>query len=66
MTMPPNHTAARLFYDDDADLERLRARPIAVIGFGTQGHAHAQNLADNGLEVIVGLRSGSHRRWAWM
>ena len=53
----------RLFYDTDAALERLHGRPIAIIGFGSQGHAHAMNLRDAGLDVRVGLYNGS-RSWA--
>ena len=53
----------RLFYDNDAALERLRGRPIAIIGFGSQGHAHALNLKESGLDVKVGLYAGS-RSWA--
>jgi ketol-acid reductoisomerase len=52
----------RLFYDKDASLERLRDRPIAIIGFGSQGHAHALNLRDSGLDVRVGLYEGSKSR----
>jgi ketol-acid reductoisomerase len=51
-----------LFYDADANLERLRDRKIAVVGFGSQGHAHALNLRDSGLDVTVGLYEGS-RSW---
>ena len=51
-----------LFYDADADLERLAGRPIAVIGFGSQGHAHALNLRDSGVDVRVGLYEGSPSR----
>ncbi|GAB4108754.1 MAG: ketol-acid reductoisomerase [Roseiflexaceae bacterium] len=50
---------AQLFYDNNADLERLKNRPVAVIGFGSQGHAHALNLRDSGLDVRVGLYNGS-------
>ncbi len=50
---------AELFYDKQADLERLKNKPIAIIGFGSQGHAHARNLADSGLDVRVGLYPGS-------
>jgi ketol-acid reductoisomerase len=50
---------AELFYDKQADLERLKNKPIAIIGFGSQGHAHARNLHDSGLDVRVGLYSGS-------
>jgi ketol-acid reductoisomerase len=49
----------QLFYDNDAALEQLHGRRIAVIGFGSQGHAHALNLRDSGLEVTVGLYKGS-------
>jgi ketol-acid reductoisomerase len=52
----------QLFYDTDADIERLRNRPIAIIGYGSQGHAHALNLRDSGLDVRVGLRDGSKSR----
>ncbi|MBI4553783.1 MAG: ketol-acid reductoisomerase [Candidatus Latescibacteria bacterium] len=49
---------ARMYYDRDADLGILRGKKIAVIGYGSQGHAHSQNLRDSGLDVIVGLRPG--------
>jgi ketol-acid reductoisomerase len=48
-----------MFYDDDADLTLLDGRTVAVIGFGSQGHAHALNLKDSGVDVVVGLRDGS-------
>jgi len=48
-----------MFYDDDADLARLDGRTVAMIGYGSQGHAHALNLRDSGVEVVVGLRDGS-------
>jgi ketol-acid reductoisomerase len=48
-----------MFYDKDADIELIRARKVAVIGYGSQGHAHALNLQDSGVEVVVGLQSGS-------
>jgi ketol-acid reductoisomerase len=54
---------AQLFYDNNADLERLKGRPIAVIGFGSQGHAHALNLKDSGMDVRVGLYAGS-KSWS--
>ncbi len=53
---------AQMFYDDDADLGLLKGKKIAVMGYGSQGHAQAQNLHDSGLDVTVGLREGS-RRW---
>ena len=50
---------AEMTYDDAASIELLRDRTIAVLGYGSQGHAHARNLADSGLNVIVGLYPGS-------
>ncbi len=46
---------ATIYYDQDASLDALAGKTIAVIGYGSQGHAHAQNLRDSGLNVIVGL-----------
>ena len=51
-----------MFYDDDADLALLDGKTIAIIGYGSQGHAHALNLKDSGASVVVGLRSGSSSR----
>ena len=48
-----------IFYDKDADLSILKGKKIAILGFGSQGHAHALNLKDSGLDVIIGLRSDS-------
>jgi ketol-acid reductoisomerase len=48
-----------MYYDDDADLGLLDGKTVAIIGFGSQGHAHAQNLKDSGVTVVVGLREGS-------
>jgi ketol-acid reductoisomerase len=53
---------AELFYDDDADLSLIAAKKVAVIGYGSQGHAHALNLRDSGVDVRVGLREGSASR----
>jgi ketol-acid reductoisomerase len=53
---------AELFYDKQADLDRLKGRTIAIIGFGSQGHAHALNLKESGLDVVVGLYEGSKSR----
>lgn len=53
---------AKMYYDSDANLELLAGKVIAVMGYGSQGHAQAQNLKDSGLQVVVGLRPGS-RRW---
>jgi ketol-acid reductoisomerase len=50
---------ARMYYDNDADLELIRQRRVAVIGYGSQGHAHALNLRDSGVEVAVGLPATS-------
>ncbi|WP_025781805.1 ketol-acid reductoisomerase [Candidatus Synechococcus spongiarum] len=50
---------ANLFYDNDADLSVLNAKTVAIIGYGSQGHAHALNLRDSGVKVIVGLYEGS-------
>ena len=49
----------QLFYDTDADLSLLKNKTIAIIGYGSQGHAHALNLKDSGMDVIVGLYQGS-------
>jgi ketol-acid reductoisomerase len=51
-----------MYYDADADLSALEGQTVAVIGYGSQGHAHAQNLRDSGLRVIVGLAEGSKSR----
>jgi len=51
-----------VYYDDDADETVLDDRTVAVLGYGSQGHAHAQNLADSGVDVVVGLRKGSSSR----
>ncbi|HEX5018906.1 MAG TPA: ketol-acid reductoisomerase [Actinomycetes bacterium] len=53
---------AELFYEDDADLTIIADKKVAVIGYGSQGHAHAQNLRDSGVDVRVGLREGSSSR----
>ncbi|GIG25305.1 ketol-acid reductoisomerase [Cellulomonas denverensis] len=53
---------AELFYDDDADLSVIQSKKVAVIGYGSQGHAHALNLRDSGVDVRIGLREGSASR----
>lgn len=53
---------AQMYYDKDADLNVLKGKTIAVIGYGSQGHAQAMNLKDSGLEVVVGLKKGG-RSW---
>jgi len=54
---------AQMFYDSDADLSVIQGRNVAVIGYGSQGHAHALSLRDSGVDVRVGLREGS-KSWA--
>jgi ketol-acid reductoisomerase len=53
---------AEVFYDDDADLAIIQGRKVAVIGYGSQGHAHSLSLRDSGVEVVVGLQEGSKSR----
>src|SRR6476469_7054134 len=53
---------ATMFYDKDADLSLIRGRKVAVIGYGSQGHAHALNLKDSGVSVRVGLPVTSRSR----
>jgi ketol-acid reductoisomerase len=53
---------AELFYESDADLSLIQGRKVAIIGYGSQGHAHAQNLRDSGVDVRVGLKEGSASR----
>ena len=53
---------ARMFYDDDADLSLIQNRTVAVLGYGSQGHAHALSLRDSGVDVRVGLPEGSRSR----
>jgi ketol-acid reductoisomerase len=53
---------AELFYDDDADLSLVQSRNVAVLGYGSQGHAHALSLRDSGVDVRVGLPEGSRSR----
>ena len=54
---------ARIFYQQDCDLNKLSGKTVAIIGYGSQGHAHALNLKDSGVNVIVGLYEGS-KSWA--
>ncbi|PAT06742.1 ketol-acid reductoisomerase [Corynebacterium hadale] len=51
--------AIDVLYDNDADLSIIQGKKVAIIGYGSQGHAHAQNLRESGVEVVVGLREGS-------
>ena len=55
--------ALNIYYDKDADLSRLSGRTVAIMGYGSQGHAHAQNLHNSGVKVVVGLRKDSSS-WA--
>ena len=48
-----------IYYDKDADLSIIRGKKVAIIGYGSQGHAHANNLKDSGVDVVVGLRRDS-------
>ena len=54
----------QVFYESDADLTLLQTKKIAVIGYGSQGHAHALNLKESGCDVIVGLYPGSRSKAA--
>ncbi len=53
---------ATIYYDSDCDIDLIKAKRVAIIGFGSQGHAHALNLKESGAEVVVGLRSDSASR----
>ncbi len=55
---------AEIFYDKDADLSIIQGRKVAIIGYGSQGHAHALNLKDSGVDVVVGLQPGSKSKAA--
>jgi ketol-acid reductoisomerase len=48
----------KVFYDKDCDLSLIKGKKVAIIGYGSQGHAHAQNLSESGVNVVVGLRKG--------
>ncbi len=50
----------KVYYDKDANLDLLQGQKIAILGYGSQGHAHANNLKDSGMDVVVGLRQGSN------
>ena len=51
---------AKVFYDQDVNWEVLKRKKVAIIGYGSQGHAHALNLKESGVDVVVGLYKGSH------
>lgn len=58
--IPENKTGMKIYYDKDCDLNLIKGKKVAIIGYGSQGHAHAQNIKDSGVEnVIIGLREGS-------
>ena len=50
---------SQIYYNKDADIKNIKKKTIAIIGYGSQGHAHARNLHDSGMKVMVGLRKGS-------
>lgn len=50
---------ARIFYQQDCDINVLKGKRVAIIGYGSQGHAHALNLKESGVDVVVGLYEGS-------
>ncbi|MDM4762659.1 ketol-acid reductoisomerase [Galbitalea sp. SE-J8] len=50
---------AEIYYDNDADLSLIQSKKVAIVGYGSQGHAHAQNLRDSGVEVVIALKGGS-------
>ena len=54
---------AKMIHDADVDLSPILSRKVAVIGYGSQGHAHALNLKESGVDVRVGLRDGSSFQW---
>ena len=49
----------KIYYEDDANIELIQNMKVAIVGYGSQGHAHANNLHDSGVDVTVGLREGS-------
>ena len=54
---------AKIFYQEDCNLSLLEGKTVAIIGYGSQGHAHALNLKDSGVKVVIGLYEGS-KSWA--
>src|SRR6188472_1881215 len=48
----------KVYYEKDADLSLIKGKKVTIVGYGSQGHAHAQNLNDSGVKVVVGLRKG--------
>ncbi|MCT9097051.1 ketol-acid reductoisomerase [Haloarchaeobius sp. HME9146] len=62
--MTDDEFTTEVYYDDDADASHIENKTVAVLGYGSQGHAHAQNLAESGVDVVVGLRESSSSRAA--
>ena len=62
-TVFPTELYMKVYYDKDADLSLIKGKNVSIIGYGSQGHAHAQNLRDSGVNVTVGLRKGG-ASWA--
>src|SRR3954469_19254236 len=60
----PASTDPEIYYDDDADLSLIKGRKVAVLGYGSQGHAHALSLRDSGVDVRIGLPETSKSRAA--
>ena len=56
---------AKMYYEKDCNFDNLKGKKIAIVGYGSQGHAHALNLKDSGAEVMVGLYNGS-RSWKFL
>src|SRR5207249_6712929 len=54
----------KIYYDKDADIQQIRNKKVAVIGYGSQGHAHALSMKESGVSVVIGLREGSSWRKA--
>ena len=49
----------KIYYDDDAQIDIIKNMKVSIIGYGSQGHAHANNLKDSGVDITIGLREGS-------
>ena len=49
----------KIYYDKDADIQQIRNKKVAVIGYGSQGHAHALNMKESGVTVVIGVREGA-------
>ena len=60
--MAENLNNAKIYHESDCDLNLLKKKTVAIIGYGSQGHAHALNLRDSGVKVVIGLNKGG-RTW---